>query len=157
MWWTQSLPANEFHSREIRNITNSLAELRHDHLNARCTGFVFRTTAGTPLARSNVLRRSLHKILGEMGREKCGFHAFRRYRVTHLRKQRVPEDLLRFWIGHADGSVTDGYSKVKEDVEFRKFTAEKAGLGFHMPTVAPKLPVAPIAPKMDQAFQAVRV
>jgi integrase len=94
-----------------------------------------------------VLRRSLHKILGEMGREKCGFHAFRRYRVTHLRKQRVPEDLLRFWIGHADGSVTDGYSKVKEDVEFRRFTAEQAGLGFHMPTVAPKLPVAPIAPK----------
>jgi len=46
------------------------------------------------------------KILEEMGREKCGFHAFRRYRVTHLRTQRVPEDLLRFWIGHADGSVT---------------------------------------------------
>ena len=66
--------------------------------------------------------------------------------MTHLRKQRVPEDLLRFWIGHADKSVTDGYSKVK-DVEFRKFTAEQAGLGFHTPTVAPKLPVAPIAPK----------
>jgi hypothetical protein len=82
-----------------------------------------------------------------MGREKCGFHAFRRYRVTHLRKQRVPEDLLRFWVGHADQSVTDGYSKVKEDVEFRRFTAEQAGLGFHMPTVVPKLPVAPIAPK----------
>jgi len=32
---------------------------------------------------------------------------------------------------------------VKEDVEFRRFTAEQAGLGFHMPTVAPKLPVAP--------------
>src|SRR5208283_5912495 len=34
-------------------------------------------------------------------------------------------------------------SKVKEDVEFRRFTAGQAGLGFHMPTVAPKLPVAP--------------
>jgi len=86
-----------------------------------------------------------------MGREKCGFHAFRRYRVTHLRKQRVPEDLLRFWVGHADQSVTDGYSKVKEDVEFRRFTAEEAGLGFHMPTVAPKLSVAPIAPKIAGA------
>jgi integrase len=132
--------------REV-DITNSLAELLHDHLNSRRTGFVFRTAAGTPMARSNVLRRSLHKILEGMGREKCGFHAFRRYRVTHLRKQRVPEDLLRFWIGHADGSVTDGYSKVKEDVEFRRFTSEQAGLGFHMPTVVPKLPVAPIAPK----------
>ena len=70
---------------------------------------------------------------------------------THLRKQRVPEDLLRFWIGHAPESVTDGYSKVKEDVEFRRFTAEQAGLGFHMPTVATRLPVAPIAPRLDQA------
>ena len=57
--------------------------------------------------------------------------------------------MLRFWIGHADKSITDGYSKVKEDVEFRRFTAEQAGLGFHMLTVAPKLPVAPIAPKTE--------
>jgi hypothetical protein len=35
-----------------------------------------------------------------MGHEKCGFHAFRRFRFTNLRKQGVPEDLLRFWIGH---------------------------------------------------------
>jgi hypothetical protein len=41
----------------------------------------------------------------------------------------------------------DSYSKVKEDVEFRGFAAEQAGPGFHTPTVAPKLPVAPIAPK----------
>lgn len=107
------------------------------------------------LARSNVLRRNLHKLLEGMGRDRCGFHAFRRYRVTHLRKQRVPEDLLRFWVGHADDSVTDGYSKMKEDVEFRRFTAEQAGLGFRMPTLVPQLPVAPIAPKLDQAFQAV--
>ena len=111
-------------------------------------------TTGLPSAVRD-LRRCLHRILGEMGREKCGFHAFRRYRVNHLRKQRVPEDLLRFWIGHADGSVTDGYSKVKEDVEFRRIIAEQAGLGLHMPTVVPKLPVAPIAPKMDRIFRAL--
>jgi integrase len=107
------------------------------------------------MARSNVLRRSLHKILEKMGREKCGFHAFRRYRVTHLRKQRVPEDLLRFWIGHAPESVTDIYVKLKEDVDFRKFTAEQAGLGFHMSTVEPKLPVAPIAPKIGQVLEPI--
>ena len=133
------------------DLVSSLAEALHDHIGGRPSGFVFQTSADTPLARSNVLRRSLHKILVKMGREKCGFHAFRRFRVTHLRKQRVPEDLLRFWIGHAPESVTDGYSKVKEDVEFRRFTAEQAGLGFHMPTVATRLPVAPIAPRLDQA------
>jgi hypothetical protein len=45
----------------------------------------------------------------------------------------VPEDLIRFWIGHADKSVTDGYSKVKEDREFRKVCAENVGLGFELP------------------------
>ena len=156
--WRRELysPKTDAGVREV-DIHHSLAERLHDHLNSRGTGFVFRSAVGTPLARSNVLRRSLHKILEGMGREKCGFHAFRRYRVTHLRKQRVPEDLLRFWIGHADTSVTDGYSKVKEDVEFRKFTAEQAGLGFHMPTVAPKLPVEPIAPNRVRPEVAVTV
>ena len=134
--------------REV-DLHSSLAEALHDHIGGRTSGFVFQSSSGTPLARSNVLRRSLHKILEGMGKEKCGFHAFRRYRVTHLRKQRVPEDLLRFWIGHEPESVTDEYSKLKEDIEFRRFTAEQAGLGFHMPTVAPKLPVAPIAPKTE--------
>jgi hypothetical protein len=52
---------------------------------------------------------------------------------------------LRFWIGHADKSVTDGYSKAKEDVEFRRFTAEQAGLGFDLPTI--RSLVVRIAPK----------
>jgi len=90
-----------------------------------------------------------------MGREKCGFHAFRRFRVTYLRKQRVPEDLIKFWIGHAPKTVTHGYSKIKEDREFRTFTAEQIGLGFHMPVVAPRLPVAPVAPSLAQAEMAV--
>jgi integrase len=154
--WKHELysPKTQAGVREV-DIHHSLADRLHDHLGGRCGGFVFRSAMGTPLARSNVLRRSLHRILGEMGREKCGFHAFRRFRVTHLRKQRVPEDLLRFWIGHADESVTDGYSKVKEDVEFRKLAGEQAGLGFHMPTVEPKLPVAPIAPKEARAQHAL--
>jgi hypothetical protein len=68
-----------------------------------------------------------------MGKEACGFHSFRRFRVTRLRKGRVPEDLIRFWIGHADKTVTDGYSKLKEDTSFRKVCAENVGLGFELP------------------------
>ena len=74
-----------------------------------------------------------HRLLDGAGKPKLGFHAFRRFRVTHLRKNRVPEDLIQFWIGHAEKSVTDGYSKVKEDVEFRKEVAERIGLGFELP------------------------
>jgi integrase len=58
------------------------------------------------------------------------FHAFRRFRTTWLRKQKAPEDLIRVWLGHADKSITDGYSKLSEDVEYRKEVAEKVGVGF---------------------------
>lgn len=60
-----------------------------------------------------------------------GFHSLRRFRVTHLRKS-VPEGLLKFWIGHANESVTDRYDKIRVDVEARKTFAEKAGLGFSL-------------------------
>ena len=63
---------------------------------------------------------------------KLGFHAFRRYRVTHLRKNLVPEDLIKFWVGHAPQTVTDVYSKLKADVRFRQSVAEKVGLGFEL-------------------------
>jgi hypothetical protein len=38
--------------------------------------------------------------------------------------------------------VTDGYSKLKDDIEFRKEWAEKAGLGFKIETLG-----ADVAPK----------
>jgi hypothetical protein len=61
---------------------------------------------------------------------KAGFHAFRRYRVTWLRKQNVPEQLIDYWTGHSrEKTVTDGYSKICEDAEFRKSVAARAGTG----------------------------
>jgi integrase len=140
--------------REV-DLHSSLAEALQAHVGQRTSGFLFLNEARGPLHQSNVLRRSLHKILKEMGREKCGFHSFRRYRVTHLRKQRVPEDLLRFWIGHADKSITDGYSKVKDDVEFRSLTAEQAGIGFEVHPVLVKIPVAPYAPEVNPQVSSV--
>jgi hypothetical protein len=52
----------------------------------------------------------------------------------HLRKNRVPWDLEKFWIGHANRDVTDRYAlQLREDVEWRKDVAEKTGLGFALP------------------------
>ena len=70
-----------------------------------------------------------------MNREKAGFHGFRRFRVTWLRKQNTPEDLLRFWIGHGDRTVTDRYAKLREDVDFRKTVAARVGIGFNLQTI----------------------
>jgi hypothetical protein len=65
-----------------------------------------------------------------------GFHAFRRFRTAHLRKSRVPWDLEKFWLGHANKNVTDKYSEqLKTDVEWRKGVAQYTGLGFKPPTV----------------------
>ena len=53
-----------------------------------------------------------------------------------LESSRAPEDLIRFWLGHAKSSVTDGYSKLDEDVEFRLDVANNVGTGFVVPELA---------------------
>jgi hypothetical protein len=80
-----------------------------------------------------LLRGSLHPILDKLKQPHTGFHAFQRFRVTWLRKQRVPEDLIRLWVGQATQSVTDRYSRLDEDVKFRQSVAEQVGLGFEFP------------------------
>jgi integrase len=118
--------------REV-DVHSSLADVLKTHIGERRSDFLFRSPSGMPLCPSNIRNRSLHLILETIGKEHCGFHSFRRFRVTFLRKSRVPEDLIRFWIGHADKSVTDGYSRVRDDVAFRTLCAENAGLGFELP------------------------
>jgi hypothetical protein len=44
---------------------------------------------------------------------------------THLRNRTgCPEGLQKFWIGHADESLSDLYDKIKEDVAFRREWAD---------------------------------
>ena len=55
------------------------------------------------------------------------FHSFRRFRTAHLRKNRVPWNLLKLWLGHANKDVADRYAEqLKEDVQWRKEVAESA-------------------------------
>jgi integrase len=110
-----------------------LASVLKQFVGERREGLLFATGRGKPLHQSNLLRGSLHPILKANGVEKTGFHAFRRFRTTWLRKQHVPEDIIRFWLGHASSDVTDRYSKLSEDAEFRRSVAASAGLGFELP------------------------
>jgi hypothetical protein len=71
--------------------------------------------------------------LEKLKQPKAGFHAFRRYRLTWLRKNRAHADLERFWMGHENKAVGDGYSKMKEDGVFRLEQAETVRLGFVLP------------------------
>ncbi len=87
--------------------------------------FLFQNKRGGPMHLKTARNR-----LRKLGVK--GFHSFRRFRTTRLRERYVPEDILRYWIGHAGQSISDRYSKLAENVELRKEWAgvEGAGLGF---------------------------
>jgi integrase len=128
---SQQDPKTDNAIREV-DLPGVLADVLKAFIGKRTSGYVFETDSGRPLSPRNILRDSLHKILVKIGSKQDGlaFHSFRRFRVTHLRDQSVPEDILRFWIGHADKSVTDRYSKMKQRIDSRAEWAEKAGTGF---------------------------
>jgi hypothetical protein len=41
-----------------------------------------------------------------------------------------PSDLERCWTGHASKEIGDIYSKLQDDVEYRRQWCERVGLGF---------------------------
>lgn len=112
------------------DLHSSLAEMLVGYVNGRSSGLLFRNNLGRLMSQTNTLRRDFHPLLKRLGIEKQGFHGFRRFRCTWLRRNSVSEDLLKYWLGHASKDVTDRYSKVSEDTEFRKMVTEKVGLGF---------------------------
>lgn len=114
------------------DIDPALAGMLNRFIGDRKTGFLFATKSGRPMGMNNILNRHLNPLLERLQFGRRGFHAFRRFRTTWLRKNRVPEDLIRFWLGHANRSVTDGYSMLRDDVAFRLDCAEKVGPGFDL-------------------------
>lgn len=89
-------------------------------------GLIFATKNGTPFLPGNVEKRRLREYWAG------GFHAFRRYRNTHLRSVGCLEDLRMFWLGHKATSMGEVYSKLSRDVAKRLAEAEKVGLGFEV-------------------------
>ena len=57
-------------------------------------------------------------------------HAFRRFRITHLRKAGMNESVLRRQVGHNDPGVTSRYDRSASDEAFVSSEVEKAGVGF---------------------------
>jgi integrase len=137
-------------SREIDlcpALASMLKEYLDKHQGTLKSDLLFQSKSGKPLHQSNMLRRTLHPILESLNQLKCGCHAFRRFRITHLRKNGVPDDLIHFWLGHAGKSVTDDYSKLKDDLEFRKEVAVRVGLGFELPSK--RIVIGPNGPKIE--------
>ena len=112
------------------DLHSSLSAMLKTFVNGRFEGFLFSSASGRPLTQRNVLRDGFGKIRKDLSLDQdgMGFHAFRRFRTAHLRKSRVPWDLEKFWLGHANKNVTDKYSEqLKTDVQWRKEVAEYTG------------------------------
>jgi len=71
-----------------------------------------------------------------------GFNIFRRFRITKLKTSDCPEFLQHFWSGHAHTHVSERYTKLLKDHDFRLGWAEKIGIGFELPARS----IAPLAP-----------
>jgi hypothetical protein len=126
----------------------SLVKLLRDFVGDRKEGLLFRTSTGAQLLQSNALSDSLHPTLEAIKHVKGGFNIFRRFRITRLQKTECPEVLRHFWSGHAPKHVSERYTKLREERDFRLEWAEKVGLGFELPPPIGQLGQLRFVPKV---------
>jgi integrase len=137
--------------REI-DLPGSVAKLLLEFIGDRKAGLLFRTRKGNQLSQSNILRRHLHPALEEIGFEKAGNHAFRRFRDTFLRNRtNCPESILHFWLGWGSEGMSGHYDQIKNDVAFRKDVANRCGVGFRVP--ASLASIEPNEPKFEGTIE----
>lgn len=120
----QSAPKTEAGNRLV-DLDPRLNDFLQSHLETT-PGLLFRSAAGGPVRTNTAYMRLEEAGISE------GFHAFRRFRITHLDTVGVPPGLQRFWTGHAAGDVHESYVRMGEKIDERKAWAEKAGLGFEL-------------------------
>jgi hypothetical protein len=133
--------------REV-DLSRLLAKMLKDFVGNRTEGLLFCSSIGAQLLQSNALSDSLHPALEAIEHVRGGFNIFRRFRITRLQKTECPEVLRHFWSGHAPKHVSERYTKLREEREFRLEWAEKIGLGFELPASIGQLGQLRIVPKV---------
>ena len=104
-------------------------------------GYLFTTRAGRVLDPRNSLK-ALHGA-GNRG----GFHAFRRFRFSVLRRAGVPDNLIKQWLGHSQNLMDLYAAQLQYDVAYRREWCENAKLGFELGESGYKC-MAPIRPSL---------
>ena len=120
------------------DIPESLAQVLSGYTKGK-DGHLFTTKAGRLLDTRNVL-----DVLQKAGK-RGGFHAFRRFRFAVLRKARVPEDLIKLWLGHSQNLIDLYAAQLRFDEGYRREWCERAGLGYSLGELGDKseLPIRP--------------
>ena len=120
-------------SYRVVDLHPDVASLLKSFIGTRSSGFIFQTSTRRPITQTNMLRRELHPLLDELKIGRRGFHAFRRFRNTHLRQSHCPDGILKFWLGHAGKDMSDLYDASRQDVQYRRDVAKAIGVGFDLP------------------------
>lgn len=115
------------------DLCTPLATMLNEFIGTRTSGLLFCTSTGRQLLQTDVLRDSLHPILKRIEHVKGGFNIFRRFRITELKKSDCPDVLQHFWSGHAPTHVSERYTKLLQDRDYRLEWAERIGMGFDLP------------------------
>lgn len=122
--------AVDIHTRSIGD-TKTSAGIREVDLAPELASYLVKHAPANGFFFKTNLSDAYHN-LNEVGLQD-GFHAMRRFRVTRLRTEKVPEGIIKFWSGHsAVSNITDRYDKSALDVAFRKAEAARVGLGFRL-------------------------
>ncbi len=133
--------------REV-DLPIAISRMLRDFVGDRKAGLLFTTSNGAQLLQTNALRDRLHPALEHLQHAKGGFNIFRRFRITHLQKTDCPEALRHFWSGHAPKHVSERYTKLRDERDFRLEWVEKIGLGFDLPAPVGQLGQLRIVPKV---------
>jgi integrase len=99
------------------------------------SGLLFPSRAGSPRSYSNLYNQRLRPKLEKLGfyMPGAGAHCFRRFRAAQLKRMACPDDLRKFWLGHASEDVSDHYAlQLLEDLDRRKDVVANVGLGFEV-------------------------
>jgi hypothetical protein len=86
-------------------------------------------------------RKTIPGVLGarpDGKRTGYGEHSFRRFRITYLQTEGVPEIYIKYWAGHGKKDITEKYSNIKQMAAKRREPCQSAGLGFVLPATKMK-------------------
>jgi integrase len=118
--------------KRLVDLHSTVGKLLREFIGERA-GLVFASKKSKPLSQTNLLKRYLHPLMKQLKLTQAGFHSFRRFRATWLDMQSVPDDLTKFWLGHAAKDVTGRYVKYAKQIQYRKEVASTVGVGFDVP------------------------
>ena len=111
--------------REIFIDSETLEALRQ-HIGAKTSGLVFANEKGKPWEDQAVVNSALYPVCDILRIRRGGMHAFRHGRVSLLRVNGAPDDVIKRQIGHSSLRTTAGYTHFTQD--YQRELAEKLAI-----------------------------